>query len=82
MMARIEAGERLAAINDRAVAAGNLKPADARRVTRRLDDVATGHRRRAARATPAVLAGIGIGMRAAAPAPAPEKGVGKGPGDV
>ncbi len=60
MMPRIEAGERLAAITDRAAAAGNLKQADSGRLMRRLEEARVGVRRQTAKATPAVLAGMGI----------------------
>jgi hypothetical protein len=60
MMPRIEAGERLAAINDRAAAAGNLKQAVSDRLMRRLEEARDGVGRQTAKATPAVLAGMGI----------------------
>ena len=69
MMGRIEAGERLAAINDRAIAAGNLQPGDAGRILRRLEDQARGARSRVAKATPGMLAGMGIGMVSVPPTP-------------
>ena len=65
MLPQIEAGERLAAIGDRALAAGNMRPADAARVKRRLEDNRRGGRQRAAKATPAVLRGMGIGIASA-----------------
>lgn len=62
MLPRIEAGERLASIGDAALAAGNLSPADARAMSRRLSEAAQGERRRAAKATPEVLAAMGVGV--------------------
>lgn len=62
MLPRIEAGERLAGISDRALAAGNMHPADAARMKRRLEDNRRGGRQRVAKATPAVLRGMGIGI--------------------
>ncbi|MFZ5747903.1 MAG: hypothetical protein ACOY45_09645 [Pseudomonadota bacterium] len=60
MMARIEATERLHAITDHAAGAGMLDDGTRRRVMRRLEQAAHGGRRRAAKATPAVLHGMGI----------------------
>jgi len=66
MMPQIEAGERLAAIGDAAMAAGNLDRGDARRLARRLEDAAGGRSRKVEKVTPAVLAGMGIGVASSA----------------
>lgn len=65
MLPRLEAEERLASINDAALAAGRLKRQEARTMIRRLERAAHGARRRkAARpADPAVLARMGIAVR-------------------
>ncbi len=78
MMARIEAGERLASINDAAIAAGNMRQEAADQLIRRLEDAARETRRRAARATPAVLAAMGIGTVN----PEPSAPAEKAPSDV
>lgn len=67
MMARIEAGERLAAISDGALAAGNVHKFDARRAIRRLEEAQRGGQRKASKVTPAMLGGMGIGLRQAQP---------------
>lgn len=74
MMPRIEAGERLAAQTDAAIAAGSLSKHDAGRVIRRLEDVQRGTPRKPARATPAVLAGMGIAVVSAPSKKAPSDG--------
>jgi len=63
MMPRINAGERLEAITDGAIAAGNVASHDASRIRRHLEDVARGERRKAAKANPAALARMGIAVR-------------------
>ena len=77
MMGRIEAGERLAAINDRSVASGFVEPHDRRRHLGRLERRAQGVSARAAKASPAVLAGMGIGV-VSVPSGAPKKAVSDG----
>lgn len=69
MMARIEATERLHAITDGAMAAGMLDGAARTRVIRRLEQAAHGARHKAAKATPAVLAGMGIRVVSASQRP-------------
>lgn len=66
----LEAAERLAAINDHAVAAGNLQPGDRRRHIDQLRKLARGKAMRPKKANPAMLAAMGIGI-----SPPPEKGV-------
>lgn len=64
MMRRIEAEERLAAIRDRAAAAGTLPRGEGMRHFRELQRTAqAAGGGRAAKATPAALAGMGIGVR-------------------
>ena len=64
MMRRIEAEERLAAINDRAAAAGNMQPHDRRKLLGRLERKARGGGRPAAmKARPEVIASMGIAVR-------------------
>ncbi len=65
MLPRLDAGERLARVSDGAAAAGAMDTAARRRLIRRLEETERGTRQRAARATPAVLAGMGIGTRSA-----------------
>lgn len=67
MMRRIEAEERLAALGDRAIASGAADKHDARRIIRRLEAAARGERVRAAKASPATLAGMGIAVVTAPP---------------
>lgn len=76
MMTRIEGGERLAAIGDAAMAAGNLKPEESQRLHSRLREMASGSRERATPASPAALAAMGIGIRPAPSTPSekPENG--------
>lgn len=69
MMPRIDAGERLAAINDRALAFGSLSKFDAERIGQRLEAAAAGvPAQRPAKANPAALGDMGIGVRTAGPA--------------
>ena len=64
MMVQIEAGERLAAINDAAVATGNVEQHVTRRMIGRLERAARGSPgKRAAVPQPQTLAGMGIGVR-------------------
>ncbi|MBB5987435.1 hypothetical protein [Sphingobium lignivorans] len=64
MLPRLDAEERLAAINDRSIAAGAMEPVKARRMIRRLEQAARGGApRRAPRATPAVLEAMGVPVR-------------------
>lgn len=63
-MRRIEAEERLAAVTDRAAAAGNLPRGDGPRHIGQLKRAARGgEAARPARASTATLAGMGIGVK-------------------
>lgn len=62
MLPRLQAEERLNAINDRAVASGAAKKHDARQMIQRLEKAARPRRGKAAKANPATLAGMGIGV--------------------
>lgn len=63
MMPRLEAEQRLAAINDIAVGTGTLREQQQREVIRRLARAAKGGQRpRAAKASVATLAQMGIGV--------------------
>lgn len=63
MMPRIDAGERLAAITDAAIAAGNYEKQVSRRIVSRLERAAQGGRRaKVAKAQPDALAAMGVGV--------------------
>lgn len=66
MMRRIEAEERLAAIRDRAAAAGTLPKGEGQAHARELARQARSEGARAARPSPAALANMGIGIRTVA----------------
>lgn len=63
MMPRINAGERLGAITDGAIAAGNVDNHDASRIRRQLEEVAQAERQKVPKANSAALAGMGIAVR-------------------
>lgn len=68
MMPRIEAGERLGAISDHTLAAGNMERGDRLGHIRRLREQQRGERVRAAKANAAVLAHMGIAVKTVSPA--------------
>lgn len=71
MLPRLQAEERLAAIDTLVIGGGRMEQRTAGRAIRRLQAVAEGGRRaRAVKATPEMLAAMGIGFSTA-----PQKGV-------
>jgi hypothetical protein len=71
MMRRIEAEERLAAIDDGAIAAGNVRRPEAMRATGELRRAAHGGARpKPAKAPPGALAAMGIAVVSAPSSPA------------
>jgi hypothetical protein len=72
MMPRIEADERLAAINDHAFAAGTMDKRDRPRFLQRLQAQARGEASRARKASAEGLASMGIGTRESGASAMPE----------
>ncbi|MBZ0164564.1 MAG: hypothetical protein K8H74_17860 [Notoacmeibacter sp.] len=62
MLPRLQAEEQLAAINAAAIGGAHLDKADMMDAVRRLERRAAGGERRAARASPAMLAAMGIAV--------------------
>ncbi len=63
MLPRLEAEERLTAIDDVAIGGGRLEPRQMRRAIQQLERARRGGRHaRAPRATPMALGGMGIGL--------------------
>jgi hypothetical protein len=73
MLPRLQAEDQLRRIDAATLGGGNVKPRDARRAIRDLTRIAEGGRRRATKATPAMLAAAGI---AVVTQPAPDTGAG------
>lgn len=82
MLPRLDASERLAAINDRALAFGSFDKDTASKMLDRLQRVSGGERRRRSiKATPEVLAGMGIRI-VGAPAEGAESNVSEPSGEA